>query len=257
VHQLVLLCWLVATVAASAMLTLTFTADIHGQGTHLAWSDDRRRVAVRNPPAIDRIGDQSVDVIRLVRTVLEHVTAVLCGGDPRVTGNLPGVEQALCALRREVEDHALAIGVTRAGPLVVDLRTIVAAAHVNADAECIAELVRRLAEIARSRPSRPPVPIEVQAIVCRMGQICVEIAAMAADAAASARTGALVEMDPADAELHRLQQLLYRLLLTDPDAVEVDAALDATLASRYYLGCAERAVSMARHAAFLAGSDAL
>jgi phosphate transport system protein len=212
-------------------------------------------MGVDHPQELDRSSRQTAEVIRLAGAAMRYVTAALCDTDPPAPGSLPDAEWALRALRRELEDQALTIHATRAGPAVSDLRTIVVAAHVNAEAECIEDLARRLAEIARSRSSRPPVPAELQAIVCRMGQICAEAAAAAGDAVGSAETDAVAATDTANAEMSRLQHLLYRRLLTESGAVDVDAALDVTLASRYYVRCADHAASMAWHVTLLAGGS--
>ena len=101
-------------------------------------------------------------------------------------------------------------------------------------------------------------PAELQAIVCQMGQVCLEMAAVAGAAVeSSAGADAMVEIGAADAEVSRLQRLLYRRLLAGSDTmdVEADAALDITLAGRYWVRCAEHILSMARHGALLAGGS--
>lgn len=195
------------------------------------------------------------EVVELSRVALEHATAALCGHDPPAGSCLPDAEKALYALRQAVEDQALAIDATRVLPPVTAVRTIVVAAQVNADAEGVAELARQLAEIAGSRPSRPTAPVEVQAAVCSMGRVCVEMMAMAGGAIGSTQADMEAGMGAAYAEMHRLRQLLYRLLLNDSGAVDVDAALDASLAGRCYMRCAEHAVSMARHAVLAADGN--
>ncbi|MEV8516837.1 hypothetical protein [Dactylosporangium sp. NPDC051484] len=191
---------------------------------------------------------QLVEVTELSRIALEHVTAALCDQGPAAGSCLPDAEKALYALHQAIEDQALAIGETRVRP-ATGLRTVVATAQVNADAEGVGVLARRLVEIAGSRPSRPAVPAEVQAAVCGMGRVCLEMLALARDAAGSAPADTRAAMGAANAELHRLRQRIYRILLDDLRTVDVDAALDASLACRYYLQCAEHAVSMARHTA--------
>lgn len=197
---------------------------------------------------LDGLCGQLIAVIELSRVVLERVTAALCARDPHSGGDLPDGEKALHALRRAIEDQALAIRQTRARPSGVALRTVVAAAQVNADAEGVAELARRLAEITRARPSRPAAPAGVQAVVCSMGRICSDMMAMAGDADGASPVDTESRIDAAHAELHRLRRRLCRLLLRNTGPVDIDAALDAALAGGYYLRCAEHAISMARHA---------
>jgi phosphate transport system protein len=211
-------------------------------------------MSVQYASNFDRLSGQLVEVVGLARSAMVHVAAAVYGSEHAIEGSLQEAEKALRALRRGIEDQALAIQTSRDWPTVADLRTIIVAAHVNADADRIADLMRPLGEIARSRPSRPPVPARLQDIVYRMGQCCVEMTAVAGDAvASSARADAVAEAQTANAEVSRLQQLLYRLILTGAEAVDVDAAVDLTLASRYYVRCAEHTVSIVRHAALLWG----
>ncbi|WP_432989315.1 PhoU domain-containing protein [Dactylosporangium sp. CA-233914] len=189
-----------------------------------------------------------VEVIERSRISLEHVTNALCDSGPSAASALPDAEKALYALRQAVDDQAVAIEATRVASPAVAVRTIVAAAQVNADAECVEGLARQLAEIAGSRPARPAAPAGVRAVVCRMGRVCVDMMAAAGSAGRSPRADTEARIEAADAEVRRLRQRLYRLLLHDPAPVDVDAALDASLACRHYTRCAELAVSMARHA---------
>lgn len=210
---------------------------------------------MRNRQEFSGLSGQLIEVIDLSRIALEHAAAALCDHDPPAGSRLPDVEKALFAQRQAVEDQALAIEETRVEPSDTALRTIVVAAQINADAECVGELVRRLAEIAGSRPSRPTMPTEVQATVCSMGRVCVEMMAIAGSAVGSAQAATEAGMGAGDAEMHRLRRLLYQLLLHDPGTVHVDAALDASLACRYYMRCAEHAISMARHAVLAVHGD--
>lgn len=195
------------------------------------------------------------EVIELSRITLERVNAAFCDQARPAGSCLPDVAASLCTLRHAVEDQALAIDATRVQPSVADLRTVMVAAQVNADAECVGQLAQRLADIAGSRPARPAAPAEVQAIVCRMGRVCVEMIAIAGAIRGSAWVDTEAAMCAADAEVQRLRRRLYRRLLQHPCAVGVDAALDASLACSYYVRCAELAVSMARHAALATSDD--
>ncbi|MEV6925595.1 hypothetical protein AB0M46_14000 [Dactylosporangium sp. NPDC051485] len=189
-----------------------------------------------------------VEVAERSRIALEHVTEALCGSGPAASDALPAAEKALYALRQAVDDHALAIEETRGASPAAAVRAIVAAAQVNADAECVEGLARRLAEIAGSRPARPAIPADVHAVVCRMGRVCVDLMVTAVSAGTSPPPDPEARIEAADAEVRRLRQRLYALLLQDPAPVDADAALDASLACRYYAHCTALAASMARHA---------
>ncbi|MGI5240127.1 hypothetical protein [Dactylosporangium sp. CA-139066] len=188
------------------------------------------------------------EVIERSRIALEHVTEAWCDSGPSAAEALPAAEKALYALRQAIDDQALAIEETRDASPAAAVRTILAAAQVNADAECIEGLARRLVEIAGSRPARPAIPAAPHAVVSRMGRVCVDMIVTAGIAGTSSRADTKARIEAADAEVRRLRRRLYHLLLHEPAPVDVDAALDASLACRYYTHCTELALSMARHA---------
>ncbi|GAA1538911.1 hypothetical protein GCM10009827_067640 [Dactylosporangium maewongense] len=200
-----------------------------------------------NPQETSGLGGHLAAVIERSRVAVEHVTEALSDSGPSAADALQSAEKALYALRRAVDDQALAIEETRDAAPAGAVRAILAAAQVNADAECVAGLAKRLAEIAGSRPSRPAMPAEVRAVVSRMGRVCADLMATAGGTGATP-AGTEARIEAAGAEVGRLRRRLDHLLLHEPAPVDVDAALDAALACRYYTHCAELAGSMARHA---------
>lgn len=200
-----------------------------------------------NPQETNGLSGHLAEVIERSRVAMEHVTEALSDSGPSAADALQAAEKALYALRRAVDDQALAIEETRDVAPAGAVRAILAAAQVNADAECVAGLAKRLAEIAGSRPARPAMPAEVRAVVGRMGRVCADLMVTAGGAVATP-AGTEARIEAAGAEVGRLRQRLDHLLLHEPAPVDVDAALDAALACRYYSHCAELAGSMARHA---------
>ncbi|WP_433088121.1 hypothetical protein ACQP1P_19560 [Dactylosporangium sp. CA-052675] len=194
------------------------------------------------------LGGRLAEVIEGSRIALEHVTDALCGCGPCATSALPDAGKALYALRQAIDDQALAIEETRGASPAAAVPAIVVAAQVNADAEGVEGLARRLAEIAGSRAARPAMPADVQAVVSHMGRVCVDMMATAGNAGRSPRADTEARIAAAEAEVRGLRQRLDHRLLHDPRPVDADAALDASLACRYCAHCVELASSMARHA---------
>ncbi|MFF5229602.1 hypothetical protein [Dactylosporangium sp. NPDC000521] len=201
-----------------------------------------------NPQETSGLSGHLALVIERSRIAMEHVSEALSDSGSSAADALQAAGKALYALRQAVDDQALAIGETRDASPAAAVRAVVAAAQVNADAEGVEGLAKRLAEIAGSGPARPAMPAEVQAVVSRLGRICVDMMVTAGSAGTSPRAATEARIAAADAEVRRLRQRLDHLLLHDPAPVDVDAALDAALACRYYAHCTGLAASMARHA---------
>jgi phosphate transport system protein len=62
----------------------------------------------------------------------------------------------------------------------------------------------------------------------------------------------MAELDGSEDEVDRLRQLLYRKLLSPSGVIDIDAAIDLTLAARCYERFAEHAVAVAHRGALLA-----
>ncbi|MGI5174910.1 hypothetical protein ACQEVZ_01055 [Dactylosporangium sp. CA-152071] len=201
-----------------------------------------------NPQETSGLSGHLAEVVERSRVAVEHVTEALSDSGPSAADALQAADKALYALHRAVDDQALAIEETRDAAPAGAVPAILAAAQVNADAECVAGLAKRLAEIAGSRPARPAMPAEVWAVVSRMGRVCADLMVTAGGAGASPPAGTEERIEAAGAEVGRLRRRLDHLLLHEPAPVDVDAALDAVLACQYYTHCAELAGSMARHA---------
>ncbi|WP_432825839.1 hypothetical protein [Dactylosporangium sp. CA-092794] len=210
---------------------------------------------MRNRHESGGLSGRLAEVLEFSRLALEHVTVALCDESPTAPGALPGAGTAMHALRLAVSDQAMAIRATRVRQSATSLPSVVAAAQVNADAAGLAAMVRRLAEIAASRPSRPMMPADVRAIVCRTGRACVEMMTMAAAVARPPQRIAEAAICARGAEMDQLRRRLHQLLLREPDSVDVDAALDASLACGYYRRCGDLAASMAEHAVLAAAGE--
>ena len=62
----------------------------------------------------------------------------------------------------------------------------------------------------------------------------------------------MAELDGSEDEVDRLRQLLYRKLLSPSGVIDIDAAIDLTLAARCYERFAEHAVAVAHRGVLLA-----
>ncbi len=90
-----------------------------------------------------------------------------------------------------------------------------------------------------------------------MGQVAQRIVAKAGSVVASGDAQAALELEEDDDEMDLLQRTLYERLLNGSWTDGIEAAVDLTLAGRYYERFADHAVSVARRVAFVAGKDSL
>ena len=198
--------------------------------------------------------DPSTRLVYLIRPALEgmrHATAALFSPDHPAADDIDAAYEALFTLRRELEDQAAAHMAARAGSAVAGIAATVAAVHINAEAERMGQLAREVTDIARTRRAWASIPAPLLGVLRELSEVCLDMAFKAANVVESHGEVGVVEADRGD-EVDRLEQALFAQLLPLSAGIDVDAAIDLTLAARAYQRYAEHAVAVAHRAALLA-----
>jgi phosphate transport system protein len=193
-----------------------------------------------------------VELIRPAHAAMRRATAALFATDSLAADRIGAVYEALSTLHRQVEDHAAVLLASRARLAGAELPAMIAAAHINAEAERMGHLAREVAEIARTRRSWASIPAPLLGVLGELSEVCLDIATKAAEVVESYGTVGVAELDKGGDEVDRLQHLLYQQLLSRPGVTDVDAAIDLTMAARCYERFADLAVAVANQGALLA-----
>ena len=112
-------------------------------------------------------------------------------------------------------------------------------------------LARHVAKLARRRYPEPAIPAELRATVLQMGQAAERIVAKAGSVIASKDVETALELEKDDDVMDSLHKRLFGVLLDDSWSHGMEAAIDITLAGRYYERFADHAVSVARRVVYL------
>jgi phosphate transport system protein len=191
------------------------------------------------------------DLIRSALSAMTYATAAPFGPDPARVDSIGAAYEALSTLRHEIEDHA-AMLLARAQSAVAELPATLAAVHINAEVERVGQLAREVADIARTRRAWASIPAPPLGVLRELSEVCLDLAAKAADVVETHGDVAMAELDGSEDEVDRLRQLLYRKLLSPSGVIDIDAAIDLTLAARCYERFAEHAVAVAHRGPLLA-----
>ncbi len=205
---------------------------------------------------LDQLVEQLVEMTRLVDTAMYRATTALLDADLALAESVIAADAAVDGFHRDLDERALEL-IARQQPVAGDLRTILASLRMSADLERMGDLARHVAELARLRYPRSPVPPELRATVLEMGHVAQRIVAKAGSAIARRDARAALELDRDDDEMDLLHRTLYERLLDGSWTHGVEMAVDLALAGRYYERFADHAVSVARLVAFLVGERAL
>lgn len=193
-------------------------------------------------------GSQLAQLLRLAQTALGAVSVALFEGDVEVSSALTGVAKALKEVESGVEDHAFDLLSARDRASGIDVRVVVSEVHINANVGAMVDLVRQVADIAGSGPSRPAMPAHLRVIVREMSRVCLGMLAQVVDAVETGSVPAMAKLHAGNAEVGSLQ---WRLLTECGDA-DLSAAIDVTLVGRLYEMCAGHTVALAHQARLLA-----
>jgi len=191
-------------------------------------------------------------MLRMAEAALVCATAVLFGGRPAAADSMTAADRALHELRDEMEDQATAL-LGGDSSAALDMRTVVTGVHVGRDLEHMADLTRQIAEIAWSRLPERPFPARLSSLVEDISRTALAMmgqAVRAAESAGTAETAAVAMPEAGLREIGRQQQLLDRLLC-DGGMHDIRDAVDATLLSQCYEGCARHALAAARRLVLL------
>ncbi|BCZ22143.1 phosphate signaling complex protein PhoU [Mycobacterium senriense] len=200
---------------------------------------------------LDTLTDQLADMCAMAAQAISQASEALLETDLTTAESVIARHGSVLALEAHVEETAFALLALQA-PVATDLRAVVSAIRIAADARRMVELAVHIAEIARRRHPYPAVSAEVRPYVAAMGE--------AAEALALGARQVLVSQDPRGAAQIRhdddaMDELHHRLLalLMDPERTQgVAAAVDATLLGRFYERFADHAVQIARRVIFQA-----
>jgi phosphate transport system protein len=191
-----------------------------------------------------------VEMTRLVRLAMVQASAALLDADLRLAEEVISGDVQVDKIRTEIEDSVFDLMACQQ-PVAGDLRTVITALAMSGDLERMGDLAVHIAKTARRRHPDSAVPPELQAIVGEMARIAEQLVAKAGSVIATNDVGLGLELDTDDDAMDRLHRRLFTLLLSPGWTHGVEAAVDITLASRYFERFADHAVGLAANVVYL------
>src|SRR5690606_7343287 len=169
---------------------------------------------------------------RLTSSALNRATQALTDADLELAESVITADEHIDALRRELDDRAVD-AIARQQPVARDLRVLVTAMRMSAALERMGDLARHVARTARLRYPRPAVPASRRSTITGMRRVALRMVARAGSVIASDDLEGAAELLQADDEMDHLHREVFRKVLSDGWDEGIEAAIDATLLSRY------------------------
>jgi phosphate transport system protein len=198
---------------------------------------------------LDAVVDDLIQMCRLVARAVAQATAGLVGADLNALERVIADDESVNALYRGVEMQAYDL-LARQQPVAGDLRVLVTSLRIVVDLERAGDYAVHLAKIARRRHPASAVPDELRDTFLQMGRTAEEIVRKAGDVIATRDLALAAELEVDDDAMDDLTRGLFTQLLQG-GAGDIEAAIDVTLAGRYYERLADHAVAVGRRITYM------
>ena len=199
---------------------------------------------------LDGISASLVEMTNLVGSAMSRATTALLDADLHIAETVITADEQVDALYRDVEARAFDL-LARQQPVASDLRVIVTSLRMVAELERMGDLALHVAKIARRRYPGSAVPPELRSTLLEMGHVAQEIVAKAGSVIAGRDVELAAQLERDDDVMDALHKRLFTVILDDSWEGGMEAAIDITLAGRYYERFADHAVSVARRVVYL------
>jgi len=191
------------------------------------------------------------DMCGRASAMMDSATAALLSVDMSHADELRSDLADLRAIGTAVHDRAYHL-LARQAPVARDLRTVVAALHIGADADRMGGLASHVARMATRRHPVPAVPEEAVDLFTEMGSTTVQLAADAGAAVRSSDAAQAERVCAGDQSINDLHQQLFTRIAGPHWRHGPMVAADVALLGRFYERFADHAVEIARRVYFQA-----
>ncbi|MBB2992865.1 phosphate transport system protein [Mycolicibacterium iranicum] len=181
--------------------------------------------------------------------LMQTASAALLSGDLSGADRVAADLKDLTTLGHAVHERAYGLLALQA-PVAHDLRVVVSALYIAADADRMGALASHVARAARRRHPDPPVPAEVHDLFADMAVTAVDLADLVRSTVESGSPERARLVCEGDARMNDLHRELFARLIEPRWQHGAAAAADLVLVGRYYERFADHAVEIARRVYF-------
>lgn len=196
------------------------------------------------------VSDQLVEMTRLTASALNRATQALMDADLALAESVITADDHIDEVRKDLDTRAID-ALARQQPVATDLRTLVTAMRMSSDLERMGDLARHVAKLARLRHPASAVPPSLRSTFSSMAQVALQMVNKAGSVIAANDLNGAAELLRDDDEMDELHREVFRIVLADSWEGDTEAAIDATLLSRYYERFGDHAVSVAHRVVYL------
>ena len=199
---------------------------------------------------LDAITEALVELSAMSASAMGRATSALLDADLQLAESVIAGDELIDAVYHDIENRAFDL-LARQQPVAGDLRVLVTSLRMVADLERSGDMALHLAKIARRRHPLSAVPSQLRSTILEMGQVAQLIMSKAGDCIAERDVVIAAQLESDDDAMDALHRRLFTALIDEKWTDGIEAAIDITLAGRYYERFADHAVSVARRVVYL------
>ncbi len=194
---------------------------------------------------LDEISDLLAEMAIAAGAAMNSATMALLNADLTLAEAVIEGDDHIDELTSEVERRCYDAAALQQ-PVATDLRIVIGSLRISGSLERMGDLAVHVAKQARLRYPNHSIPNDLRATFAEMGALDDAIAAKTATVISTKDVTLGPDIERYDQEVDRLHRELFTVVLSPSWAHGVEAAIDATLLSRYYERYADHAVTIAR-----------
>lgn len=196
------------------------------------------------------ISDQLVEMTRLTASALNRATQALMDADLELAESVITADEYIDAIRRDLDNRAVDT-LARQQPVATDLRILVTSMRMSSDLERMGDLARHVAKVTRLRYPQTAIPASLRATFSQMAHVAEQMVVKTGSIIANQDLAGAARLKDDDDQMDQLHREVFRILLAQDWSSGTEAAVDATLLSRYYERFGDHAVSVAHRVVYL------
>lgn len=185
----------------------------------------------------------------IAATTAADATAVVIDGDSGAAQRVRTELHRLDELNQQVDQRAFSL-LARHAPVAHDLRLVMTAFGIAADADRMGALATNITKIGTRARTGVAVPAATRGLFADMGRHAVDLAERAQRAVITGDIAEATRIQQADAAMDDLNRELLGTVLNERWSDGVAAATDVALLGRFYERFADHAVDIARKVIF-------
>ncbi|MGB8022511.1 MAG: phosphate signaling complex protein PhoU [Candidatus Nanopelagicales bacterium] len=194
---------------------------------------------------LDEISDLLAEMAVAAGSAMNKATQALLNADLTLAESVISADDHLDELTSEVERRCYDAAALQQ-PVATDLRLVIGSLRISSSLERMGDLAVHVAKQARLRYPNSSIPTSLRGTFAQMGALADAIVAKTATVISTKDVGLGPDIARYDEEMDRLHRELFTVVLSPSWSHGVEAAIDATLLSRYYERYADHATSIAR-----------